>query len=85
MWNTKYRQVPAVLLRSAAVALFALAIASLLTASLIPVARAEDVHTTGARTVVVRPKFGGQILGYDIDRNGTQGLLSDARAFRCFP
>ena len=77
MWNTKYRQVPAVLLRSAPLALFALAIGSLLTASLTPVARAEDVHTTGARTVVVRPKFGGQILGYDADRNGTQGLVSE--------
>jgi hypothetical protein len=28
-------------------------------------------------TVIVHPKFGGQILGYDIDRNGTEGLLSE--------
>lgn len=28
-------------------------------------------------TVTVQPKFGGQILGYDIDRNGTVGLLSE--------
>ena len=28
-------------------------------------------------TVIVHPKLGGQILGYDIDRNGTEGLLSE--------
>ncbi|HEX8816096.1 MAG TPA: hypothetical protein VF753_11390 [Terriglobales bacterium] len=27
--------------------------------------------------VVVMPKFGGQILGYDIDHNGTEGLLAE--------
>lgn len=30
-----------------------------------------------AATVIVHPKFGGQILGYDIDRNGTEGILSE--------
>lgn len=28
-------------------------------------------------TVIVTPKFGGEILGHDIDRNGTEGLLSE--------
>jgi len=27
--------------------------------------------------IIVHPKFGGQILGYDIDQNGNQGLLSE--------
>jgi len=31
----------------------------------------------GAGAVLVHPKFGGQILGYDIDRTGTEGLLSE--------
>jgi len=31
----------------------------------------------GSASVIVTPKFGGQILGYDIDRNGTEGLLSE--------
>lgn len=31
----------------------------------------------GSGAVIVRPKLGGQILGYDIDRNGTEGLLSE--------
>jgi hypothetical protein len=31
-------------------------------------------------TVIVKPRFGGQILGYDIDRNGTEGLLTESVA-----
>jgi hypothetical protein len=31
----------------------------------------------GGGTLIVHPKLGGQILGYDIDRNGTEGLLSE--------
>jgi hypothetical protein len=27
----------------------------------------------------VRPKFGGQIAGYDIDQNGTEGILSEQK------
>jgi len=30
-----------------------------------------------ASTITVHPKFGGQILGYDIDQNGTEGVLSE--------
>ena len=30
-----------------------------------------------AGVVIVRPMLGGQILGYDIERNGTEGLLSE--------
>lgn len=31
-----------------------------------------------ASGVVVQPALGGQILGYDIDRNGTEGILSES-------
>ena len=30
-----------------------------------------------AGTVIVHPKLGGQILGYDVDRKGTEGVLSE--------
>ena len=33
--------------------------------------------TTGK--ILVHSKFGGQILGFDIDQNGTEGLLSEAK------
>lgn len=32
---------------------------------------------TNASTITVHPKFGGQILGYDVDQNGTEGVLSE--------
>ncbi len=34
---------------------------------------------SGAGTIVVKSKFGGQIFGFDIDQNGTEGVLSEAR------
>lgn len=30
-------------------------------------------------TVIVQTKFGGQIFGFDIDQNGTEGVLSEAQ------
>jgi hypothetical protein len=38
---------------------------------------AEDSQPDPAAVVIVHPKLGGQILGYDVDRNGTEGLLSE--------
>jgi hypothetical protein len=32
----------------------------------------------GAGNILVHSKFGGQIFGFDIDQNGTEGLLSEA-------
>src|SRR5215472_12289227 len=32
-----------------------------------------------ANLVIVNTKFGGQIFGFDIDQNGTEGLLSEAQ------
>lgn len=34
--------------------------------------------TPGAGNVLVHSKFGGQIFGFDIDQNGTEGVLSEA-------
>jgi len=33
---------------------------------------------TGPGNVIVHSKFGGQIFGFDVDQNGTEGLLSEA-------
>jgi hypothetical protein len=38
---------------------------------------ASPASAAGANTIIVQPKFGGQILGYDIDPNGTLGMLSE--------
>jgi len=35
--------------------------------------------SAGAGKLVVHSKFGGQIFGFDIDQNGTEGLLSEAK------
>lgn len=38
----------------------------------------KEVNSPGkSASVIVVPKFGGQILGYGIDANGTEGLLSE--------
>jgi hypothetical protein len=36
----------------------------------------------GPGKIVVRPKFGGQIAGYDIDQNGTEGVLSEQETLK---
>jgi hypothetical protein len=36
---------------------------------------------TGAAPVVVQGKLGGEIMGYDIDQNGSEGLLSEVVTF----
>ncbi len=38
----------------------------------------EPNPAVGPGKVIVHSKFGGQIFGFDIDRNGTEGLLSEA-------
>jgi hypothetical protein len=38
----------------------------------------EPKPAVGPGKVIVHSKFGGQIFGFDIDRNGTEGLLSEA-------
>lgn len=46
-------------------------------------ATAQPIHpkanpNAGAGSIIVRGKLGGLIFGFDIDQNGTQGILSEA-------
>jgi hypothetical protein len=40
---------------------------------------AQASGNIGPGSVVVQSKFGGQIFGFDIDQNGTEGLLAEAQ------
>jgi len=43
------------------------------------IAQSNEVQSTpGAGRVLVHSKFGGQIFGFDIDQNSTEGVLSEA-------
>jgi len=44
----------------------------------LPAPRTAD-STTAAGSIIVHSKFGGQIFGFDIDQNGTEGVLSEAK------
>ena len=35
--------------------------------------------SAGAGSIIVHSKFGGQIFGFDIDQNGTEGILSESQ------
>ena len=49
-------------------------------ACLFPLAvTAQIVIERPANPVIVQTKFGGQIFGFDIDQNGTEGVLSEAQ------
>jgi len=39
---------------------------------------AQSTRTIGVGKVIVHSKFGGQIFGFDIDQNGSEGVLSEA-------
>ncbi len=40
---------------------------------------ARTAPTAGGGSVIVHSKFGGQIFGFDIDQNGTEGVLSESK------
>lgn len=42
-------------------------------------ASAQTHAPIGAGTITVHSQFGGQIFGFDIDQNGTEGLLTEAQ------
>ncbi len=49
-------------------------------ACLLPVsAVAQNTTTRPANPVIVQSQFGGQIFGFDIDQNGTEGVLTEAQ------
>jgi hypothetical protein len=68
-----------VILRNAFSYKAAASIAALVLAFYVEAAAAKPQQSEAASSapVIVQPKFGGQILGYDIDRNGTEGLVSE--------
>jgi hypothetical protein len=39
----------------------------------------SEVESEAPASITVQDKFGGQIFGYDVDQNGTEGLLSEAK------
>jgi hypothetical protein len=41
--------------------------------------QAGTTAPVGPGSVIVHSKFGGQIFGFDIDQNGTEGVLSESR------
>jgi hypothetical protein len=41
--------------------------------------KAGTTAPVGPGSVIVHSKFGGQIFGFDIDQNGTEGVLSESR------
>ncbi len=54
---------------------------SCVTGATFAAAQSSDGQAGGSAQVgqgfVVQDKFGGEVLGYDVDRNGTEGLLSE--------
>ena len=46
---------------------------------LFPLQGAAQSAASTAGTVIVQTKFGGQIFGFDVDQNGTEGILSEAQ------
>ncbi len=59
-----------------------LSLAPLLLCSALAFGQARQFQSNpaaGAGTIIVHSKFGGQIFGFDIDQNGTEGLLSEAK------
>ncbi len=42
-------------------------------------ADASQPNAVGPTSVIVHSKFGGQIFGFDIDQNGTEGVLSESQ------
>src|SRR5436305_1566281 len=39
----------------------------------------ESTSTPGAQQIFVHSKFGGRIFGFDVDQNGTVGILTEAQ------
>jgi len=57
-----------------------LALLSLVLCAAASFGQTNDIHSKpaiGPGKVIVHSKFGGQIYGFDIDQNGTEGLLSE--------
>ena len=76
MLNTKTANVlPGILFAAAFLCLFG----SLSIPSVGQTDDAQPNFTAGAGNIIVHSKFGGQIFGFDIDQNGTEGILSESQ------
>src|SRR5689334_18132755 len=57
-----------------------LCLATMLCSAAMTFGQAEEFQPNplaGPGSIIVRSKFGGQILGFDVDQNGSEGLLSE--------
>jgi hypothetical protein len=64
-------------------AFFCLILALFLTAAVFAQTdESQPDSVPGAGKLLVHSKFGGQIFGFDIDQNGTEGLLSEAKTLQ---
>jgi len=55
-------------------------VALLLTLTCFATAQTLPTPPKGPGKIVVHTKFGGQIFGFDIDQNGTEGVLADVKS-----
>jgi len=59
-------------------------LASLVLCSAVALAQTEQFQPQapiGPNGIIVHSKFGGQIFGFDIDQNGSEGLLAESKSF----
>jgi hypothetical protein len=59
-------------------------LAPMIFCSAVAFAQTDDLQPnspTGPTGVIVHSQFGGQIFGFDIDQNGTEGFLAEAKTF----
>lgn len=60
-----------------------LCLAPLIFCSAVALAQTDEFQpnsSSGPSGILVHSKFGGQIFGFDIDQNGTEGLLAEAKS-----
>src|ERR1700685_3029239 len=58
-------------------------LAPLIFCSAVALAQTDEFQpnsSSGPSGILVHSKFGGQIFGFDIDQNGTEGLLAEAKS-----
>jgi hypothetical protein len=59
------------------------AFTALLSSTVVAQSVVQAKRAIGPDSVIVTPKFGGTILGFDVDQNGAEGLLSESYAGGC--
>jgi hypothetical protein len=80
LWPMKHES-PRILTRTSLLVLFCFSVplgAAAQVSQMADAGQAVEVHSATGTDITVQDKFGGQIFGYDVDQNGTEGLLSEA-------